>query len=210
MALKPGTRITWLSWLRQLPVKPKARHMMEHIERLREFQTLALPEGLERRVHQNGLLRMAREGGQMTTQNLSKFESRRKNATLVAPAIEGTATVIDQIIDLPDRIIGKLLNAARHKHQQRLLQSGWKINDPLLLYGKIGRALVNDDPPLCAGPAGGSTAERRSRRESGNGGCGANSCVQRRFGQGGEVGRIERTLFILTWLQSTELCRRFH
>ena len=57
MALKPGTRNTWLSWLRQSPVKPNSRHMMEHIERLREFQRLALPEGcLERRVHQNRLI----------------------------------------------------------------------------------------------------------------------------------------------------------
>jgi hypothetical protein len=172
--------------------------MMGHIERLRELQRLALPEGLERRVHQNRLLRMAREGGQMTTQNLSKIESRRKNATLVALAIEGTATVTDQIIDLPDRIIGKLLNAARHKHQQRFPQSGWKINDPLLLYGKISRALVNDDLLLCARYPGGAPAAGRSRRESGNAGCGANSCVQRRFAQGpacgGHHGFYQKTL----------------
>lgn len=142
LELKPGTRITWLSWLRQSPVKPNSRHMLEHIERLREFQSLGLPDGLDRRVHQNRLLKMAREGGQMTSRDLGKYESQRKYATLVALAIEGTATVIDQIIDLHDRIIGKLLNAARHKHQQRFQQSGRRINDQLLLYGKIGRALV--------------------------------------------------------------------
>lgn len=62
LELKPGTRITWLSWLRQSPVKPNSRHMLEHIERLREFQSLGLPEGLDRQVHQNRLLKMAREG----------------------------------------------------------------------------------------------------------------------------------------------------
>jgi TnpA family transposase len=85
---------------------------------------------------------MAREGGQMTSRDLGKYEPQRKYATLVALVLEGTATVIDQIIDLHHRIIGKLLNAARHKHQLRFQQSGRKINDQLLLYGKIGRALV--------------------------------------------------------------------
>ena len=140
--LKPGTKITWLSWLRQSPVKPNSRHMMEHIERLREFQALGLPEGLDRRVHQNRLLKMAREGGQMTSRDLGKYEKQRRYATLVALALEGTATVIDQIVDLHDRIIGKLLNGARHRHEQRFQQSGRKINDQLLLYGKIGQALV--------------------------------------------------------------------
>ncbi len=142
LRVKPGTRLTWITWLRQSPLKPNSRQMMEHIDRLREFQSLGLPDGLDRRIHQNRLLKMAREGGQMTSRDLGKYEPQRKYATLVALAVEGTATVIDQIIDLHDRIIGRLLNAARHKHQQRFQQSGRRINDQLLLYGKIGRALV--------------------------------------------------------------------
>lgn len=142
LTLKPHTHLTWLAWLRQAPVKPNSRHMLEHIERLKEFQSLQLPDGLERRVHQNRLLKMAREGGQMTPRDLGKFESQRKYATLVALALEGTATVIDQIIDLHDRIIGKLFNAAKHKHQQRFKNSGKDINDQIRLYGQVGAALL--------------------------------------------------------------------
>lgn len=40
---------TWLTWLRHSPLKPNSRHMMEHIERLKIFQLMALPEGLDRR-----------------------------------------------------------------------------------------------------------------------------------------------------------------
>nr|WP_264757508.1 hypothetical protein [Klebsiella pneumoniae] len=53
-------------WLRQSPVKPNSRHMLEHIERLKAWQALDLPSGIERLVHQNRLLKIAREGGQMT------------------------------------------------------------------------------------------------------------------------------------------------
>ncbi len=109
---KDGSKVTWLAWLRQSPAKPNSRHMLEHIERLKSWQALDLPAGIERQVHQNRLLKIAREGGQMTPADLAKFEVQRRYATLVALAIEGMATVTDEIIDLHDRIIGKLFNAA--------------------------------------------------------------------------------------------------
>jgi hypothetical protein len=135
-------KTTWLAWLRQSPVKPNSRHMLEHIERLKAWQALDLPSGIERLVHQNRLLKIAREGGQMTPADLAKFEPQRRYATLVALAIEGMATVTDEIIDLHDRIIGKLFNAAKNKHQQQFQASGKAINDKVRLYGRIGQALI--------------------------------------------------------------------
>src|SRR5574344_1639442 len=122
-------KTTWLAWLRQSPVKPNSRHMLEHIERLKAWQALDLPSGIERSVHQNRLLKIAREGGQMTPTDLAKFEPQRRYATLVALAIEGMATVTDEIIDLHDRILGKLFNAAKNKHQQQFQASGQAINE---------------------------------------------------------------------------------
>ena len=136
-------KTTWLAWLRQSPAKPNSRHMLEHIERLKAWQTLDLPTGIERLVHQNRLLKIAREGGQMTPADLAKFEPQRRYASLVALAIEGMATVIDEIIDLHDRILGKLFNAAKHKHQQQFQASGKSINAKVRLYGRIGQALID-------------------------------------------------------------------
>lgn len=53
------------------------------------------------------------------------------------------ATVTDEIIDLHDRIIGKLFNIAKHKHQQQFQASGKEINDKVRLYGRIGQALID-------------------------------------------------------------------
>jgi hypothetical protein len=119
------------------------RHMLEHIERLKAWQALDLPTGIERLVHQNRLLKIAREGGQMTPADLAKFEPQRRYATLVALAIEGMATVTDEIIDLHDRILGKLFNAAKNKHQQQFQASGKAINAKVRLYGRIGQALID-------------------------------------------------------------------
>ncbi|WP_026551268.1 Tn3 family transposase, partial [Arthrobacter sp. H20] len=133
---------TRLSWLRQSPVKPNSRHMLEHIERLRAWQALNLPAGIELQVHQNRLLNIAREGGQMTPADLAKFEPQRRYATLVAVAVESTATVTDEIIDLHNRIIGKIFNTAKNRHQQQFQASGKAINDKVRLYGRVGKALL--------------------------------------------------------------------
>ncbi len=61
-----GSKTTRLAWLRQSPLKPNSRHMLEHIDRLKTLRALDLPLGIEHQVHQNRLLKIAREGGQMT------------------------------------------------------------------------------------------------------------------------------------------------
>ena len=139
---RDNSNITWLAWLRQSPVKPNSRYMLEHIERLKVWQTLDLPFGIERLVHQNRLLKIAREGGQMTPADLAKFEPQRRHATLMSLAIEGMATVTDEIIDLHDRILGKLFNVAKKKHQQQFQSSGKAINAKVRLFGRIGQVLI--------------------------------------------------------------------
>jgi TnpA family transposase len=143
LKVKPETGITWLVWLRQSPVKPNSRHMMEQIDRLKTFQKLALPAGIGRDIHQNRLLKMAREGGRMSPQDLAKFEVKRRYATLVALALEGTATVTDQLIDLHDRILVKMFSTAKHKHHQQFQDKGKAINDKVRLYSKVGHALLD-------------------------------------------------------------------
>ncbi len=151
---KQDSSMIWLGWLRQSPLRPNSRHMLEHIQRLQTWRALNLPSGIERQIHQNRLLKIAREGGQMTSADLMKFEPDRRYATLVALAVEGTATVTDEVIELHDRIVGKLFNAARHKHQEQFQADGKAINDKLRLYGRVGQALLeakqNGSDPFAA------------------------------------------------------------
>jgi hypothetical protein len=53
------------------------------------------------------------------------------------------ATVTDEIIDLHDRILGRLFNFAKNKHQRQFQESGKAINDKVRLYGRIGQALID-------------------------------------------------------------------
>jgi len=66
--------MTWLAWMMQSPARANSRSMPEHIDRLKAWEAVDLPAGLDKRVHQNRLLKIAREGAPMTAADLAKFE----------------------------------------------------------------------------------------------------------------------------------------
>jgi TnpA family transposase len=143
LAIREGTKSSGLIWLRQAPGPPKPKHVLVHLERLKTIRELWLPDGLEQTIHQNRLLKLAREGGQMTAQHLRDFEPVRRYATLVAVILDTRATLIDEIIDLHDRFMGSLFSKAKRNHAERFQASGKAINDKVRLYSRIGRALLD-------------------------------------------------------------------
>ncbi len=143
LTIREGTKGSGLIWLRQPPGPPKPKHLLAHLERLKTVRELWLPDGLEHAIHQNRLLKLAREGGQMTAQHLRDLEPARRYATLVAVILDTRATLIDEIIDLHDRFMGSLFSKAKRHHADRFQQSGKAINDKVRLYSRIGRALLD-------------------------------------------------------------------
>jgi len=92
--------------------------MLEHIGRLGYLQAVGHPDGIGRSLHQNRLLKLAHTGGQTRAAELAKFEPQRRHATLVALVVEGVATVTDEIVDLHGRMLGRIFDAAKQRHQQ--------------------------------------------------------------------------------------------
>jgi TnpA family transposase len=140
---REGTTGSALIWLRQPPGLPKPKHVLAHLERLKAIRALGLPDGLDHAIHQNRLLKLAREGGQMTAQHVRDLESARRYATLVAVILDTRATLIDESIDLHDRFLGALFSKAKRTHADRFQQSGKAINAKVRLYSRIGRALLD-------------------------------------------------------------------
>jgi TnpA family transposase len=143
LQIKEGSKRSQLIWLRQPAGPPKPKHILNHLERLKTIDDLNLSDGLEQAVHQNRLLKLAREGGQMTAQHLRDLEPTRRYATLVAVILDTRATLIDEIIDLHDRFMGALFSKAKRSHAERFQQSANEINDKVRLYSMIGRALLD-------------------------------------------------------------------
>ncbi|ETK26940.1 transposase for transposon Tn21 [Paenibacillus larvae subsp. larvae DSM 25719] len=142
LMVREGTKGSGLIWLSQPPGSPRPKHILSHLERLKTVRELNLPVGLENAVHQNRLSKLAREGGQMTTQHLRDLEPNRRYATLVAVLLDTQATLIDEVIDLHDRFMGSLFSKAKRDHADCFQKSGKSINDKVRLYSRIGRALL--------------------------------------------------------------------
>lgn len=135
-------RLTVLAWLRSPPGAPNPRNLLVHVERLKKIRALELPPDLGQRIHHNRLLQLAREGAATTIQHLGRMDEMRRPATLAAVMIEASTTLTDEILDLHDRIIGRLFNDARRKHEASFQASGKAINEKVRLYAKIGQALL--------------------------------------------------------------------
>jgi len=143
LTLREGTKGSGLVWLRQPPGAPRPKHILAHLERLKAINDFSLPEGLGQSIHQNRLLKLAREGSQMTTQHLRDLEPVRRYATLVSLILDVRATLIDEVIDLHDKFMGKLFSRAKRNHAEQFNKSGKAINDKVRLYSRIGRALLD-------------------------------------------------------------------
>lgn len=142
LEVRTPTKSSGLAWLRQPAGAPNAKHLLEHIDRLKSIYSLNLDEGLEYQIHQNRLLKLAREGRQMTAQHLRDLEPSRRYATIVAILLETRATIIDEIVDMHDRIMGTLFSRAKRSHAEQFQQSGKAVNDKVRLFWRIGQALL--------------------------------------------------------------------
>lgn len=83
---------------------PNPKHILYHIERLNFIKRLSLPENIGKNVHQNRLSKLAREGKNMFARDIGELEPKRRYATLVAIIIDTKSSIIDEIIDLNDKM----------------------------------------------------------------------------------------------------------
>ncbi len=139
---RPGTPYSTLAWLRTPPGAPSARGILAHIERLRAIRALGLPADIGRSVHQNRLLRIAREAAQTAVTDLREYQRTRRHATLVALLVETAATLTDEIVDLLDRMIGSFFAKAKHAYERSLAESGDSIQEKVRLFAQVGTALI--------------------------------------------------------------------
>jgi TnpA family transposase len=142
LTVRADSAVSTLAWLRQPPGSPSANAVLGHLARLRAVRDLSLPGDLGRDVHQNRLLRLAREGAQTAVYQLQEYETTRRYATLVAILLDTLATLTDETLELHDRLIGTFFSKARSKHDREFAADGRAVNEKVRLYAKVGKALI--------------------------------------------------------------------
>ena len=139
---RAGTPYSTLAWLRTPPGAPSAKGILNYVERLEAIRAIGLSPDIGKVVHQNRLLRIAREAAQTAVNDLRDYQKTRRYATLVALLVETSATITDEIIDLNDRMIGSFFAKAKHAYEQSFAESGQAINDKVRLFAEVGTALI--------------------------------------------------------------------
>ena len=142
LALADGSQFSRLSWLREPPGAPRARHILAHLDRLKAVRLIGIPAGTGNALHSGRLAKLAREGAQMTSQHLRDLEPNRRHATVVPVVLDTQATLVDEIIDLHDRYLGAVFSKAKRTHAEQFQNSGKAISHKVRLYSQLGRALL--------------------------------------------------------------------
>ena len=104
-------KTTWLAWLRQSPVKPNSRHMLEHIERLKAWQALDL--GLEFKVLED-VAHLGREALDVAEQ-----------------VLRGVRGIAQQLLQVQRRLV-------EERQAGLALEKGCRVDAQLLLGGQLG------------------------------------------------------------------------
>lgn len=144
LLVKPADKpVTPLAWLRQPAGKPSPGTILGRIERLLRVRELELDATLARRVHQNRLRQLAREGMRYTPAALQQFPPGRRYATLVALLLERAAVLTDQILDLHNRLFTTYFRQCEHSQAQQIQTRGRPLAEQVRLYGRVGRALID-------------------------------------------------------------------
>src|ERR1700681_2117723 len=85
---------------------------------------------------------MARKLTEPTVQHVAGYERKRRHATLVAVALDLSASLTDQAVDLFDRLIGMMFRKADERHARAFQADGRAINEKVRLYARVGAALI--------------------------------------------------------------------
>jgi len=142
LVLKPDQQRTDLIWLRQPPGPPTPNNFNKAVERLEFIRSLKLNSRWKQQIHQNRLRQLSRTGAKYTPAHLARLDGLRRYATLVAFLLDTSEALVDQAIDMHDRMMGKLFSKSKRQQGEQFQNDGQAINEKVRLYARVGKALI--------------------------------------------------------------------
>lgn len=143
LTLKPGTKISYLAWLRLPPNAPVAGNIIKLIERFEFLRSLGIERERALSIHRNRLLQFAREGAVITQQSILRLERNRRYAMLVAIVLELMTKLTDEAIDMFDRMIGSMFTKAARVKAERFHAEGKTVVAHMGVLARMVRAVVD-------------------------------------------------------------------
>ena len=166
LAIKEGTSMSVLAWVRQPPGAPGHRALARLVQQIAALRAIILDPACAEGVHPERLRKLAREGARFTAQHLRALSPSRRFATLVATVLDTITRLTDDGVGLFDRAVGRMFRRAEVREQTALLNDARAINDKVRLLVRLGGALIEArDSGADLQDAHGTVLPRRPRGE---------------------------------------------
>lgn len=142
LAIKEGTSMSVLAWVRQPPGAPGHRALARLVQQIAALRAITLDPACAEGVHTERLRKLAREGARFTAQHLRALSPLRRYATLVATVLDTITRLTDDGVGLFDRAVGRMFRRAEVREQTALLNDARAINEKVRLLVRLGGALI--------------------------------------------------------------------
>jgi len=142
LTIKPGTRMSYIAWLRLPPNAPVAGNFIKLIERFEFLRSLGIERERALHIHRNRLLLLSREGELMTQQHILDLEYDRRYAMLVAIVLELMIGLTDDAIDMFDRMLGSMFAKSLQRKAERFHAGGKVMIERMDLLARVVRAVL--------------------------------------------------------------------
>ncbi len=134
LAPDPALGLTPFGWLKAMPAAPKADHVRELLDRLRQVRAIGLPAEATAGVHEARLRQFVREGYAADAHQLARYSARRRRAILAATVLDLEGRLTDAVLDMADRLIGGLFARARNTARRRYAASAGDVGRLMRLF----------------------------------------------------------------------------
>ena len=146
------TKITKLAWLKDIPGKANPESFMSICKKVEVIASMGLGTINVSHINRNRFLQLARLGENYDAYDFSRFELEKRYSVLIAFLVNHHQYLIDQLIEINDRILASIKRKGTRDSQEQLKEKGKLATKKLEHYASLIDALHfakdNDSNPF--------------------------------------------------------------
>ena len=118
------TKITKLAWLKDIPGKANPESFMSICKKVEVIASMGLGTINVSHINRNRFLQLARLRGNYDAYDFSRFELEKRYSLLIAFLVNHHQYLIDQLIEINDRILASIKRKGTRDSQEQLKEKG--------------------------------------------------------------------------------------
>lgn len=132
---------TPFSWLAQPAQTPSTNSLKKLVQRVKLIKDINLP-AIDGRLHRDRVIDLSRRCSKYKSQALLKLPEKRRHALLVSHLSEVSQDLIDQTLDMFDRLMTELMTKGKNRQKEYFKVNARKFNTHLRILASAAKALL--------------------------------------------------------------------